>query len=86
MKLHLCSRNDKELVSSKCNNVRIDGEPHNTLRPAFAAGAVNGHDEITERQCLLLVIGFYDALILGSEVAIVWASASNQCCTSCPWG
>jgi hypothetical protein len=70
-------------VSAKRNNVRIDDEPHNAARPAFPAGLINSHDEITERQGSL-VIGFHDPLVLGSAVVIVWASASNQCCTSHP--
>ena len=53
------------MVSSKRNNVRIDGEPHNAPGSAYAADAVNGRDEITERQRLLLAIGFHGIKISG---------------------
>ena len=62
----------------------INGEANDSSRSAIPTDAVNGLDEVAERQCLLLVIGFHDPLVLGAEVAIVWASAFNQCCTSCP--
>jgi hypothetical protein len=73
-------------VATKRYHVRIDDESQYGARPAPPADAVNGCDEIPERQSLLVVIGFHDVLILVSEMAITWASASNQCCTSCPWG
>jgi hypothetical protein len=56
-------RNCKVPVSTKRHHVRIDGEPHNVARPAFPADAVNGRDEITKRQRLLLVIGFHGITI-----------------------
>jgi hypothetical protein len=68
----LCSRNDKALVSSKRNKVGIDGEPHNTLRPAFAAVAVHSRDQITERQCLLLVVGFHGINIRRATRRALW--------------
>jgi hypothetical protein len=66
------SRNDKALGPSKSNNVGIDGEPHNALRPAFATVAANGRDQITERQCLLLVVGFHGINIRWATRRALW--------------
>ncbi len=62
------SRNNKAIVSSKLNQVRIDGEPHNPFGLLFAVGGVNGRDEITKRQRLLLVIDLH-GLNIGQETA-----------------
>ena len=50
------SRNNKAIGSSKLNQMHIDGEPHNPVGLLFAAGGVNGRDQITRRQRLLLVL------------------------------
>jgi hypothetical protein len=49
----------KALFASKRHQARIDGQPHHASSPALAAGAANGHDQLTERQPLLLRIGPY---------------------------
>jgi hypothetical protein len=61
-------RNHKVTVSSKHDQVRIDGVPHNFSRPAFAAGVVNGGDEITERHQPFRVIGFHAMTISGEPM------------------
>jgi hypothetical protein len=55
-------------VSSKLNQVRIDGEPHNPFGFLSAAGGVNGRDQITKRQWLLLVIDLH-GMKIGRETA-----------------
>jgi len=57
---YFSSRNHKAPLSSKHYNPRIDSEAHNFSRLAMTASAVNGLNQITKRQCLL-VIGFHDA-------------------------
>ena len=68
------------------HKVCIDGEPHNASGPLFAAGVVNGCDEVTKPQAFPRRQGFHDAPCPCLEAEIVWASASNQCCTSRPCG
>jgi hypothetical protein len=57
----LLSGDYEALLSRELNEVRIDGQPQNSSRPANAAGAINGRDQITKHQCLLLLIGFHDS-------------------------
>ena len=52
-------RNHKALLSSKLNQVRLDGEPHNPSGLVFAMGVVNTRDELTKRQRLLLMIDLH---------------------------
>jgi len=47
-------------MCSKNNNARIDGKPHYGSRLAMAASVVNGLNQITKRQPLL-VIDFHDS-------------------------
>jgi len=56
---YFSSRNHKAPLSSKHYHLRIDSEPHNGSRPAMAASSVNGLNQITKRQ-RLLVIDFHD--------------------------
>jgi hypothetical protein len=62
------SRNNKAIVSSKLNQMRIDGGPHNSFGFLSAAGVVNGRDQITKRQWLLLVIEHH-GMRIGRETA-----------------
>jgi hypothetical protein len=53
------SGNHPALFSAKLNQVRLDGEPHNSFGFLSAASVVNGHDELTQRQDFLPAIGFH---------------------------
>ncbi len=63
-------RNHKASLSSKLNQVRLEGEPHNPAGLVFVVGVVNARDELAQRQRLLLVIGLHD-MNIGRETA--WA-------------
>jgi hypothetical protein len=54
--------NHKVPVTTKGDDVRIDGEPHKAARPAFSTGLVNGCDKCPERQSFL-VIGLHGRTI-----------------------
>ena len=43
-------RNHEASLSSKLNQVRVDGEPNNSSDPSFTPGVVLGHDEFTKPQ------------------------------------
>jgi hypothetical protein len=62
------STNNKAIMSSKLNQVRIDGEPHNPFGLLFAVGGVNARDELTKLQWLLLVIDHH-GMRIGRETA-----------------
>jgi hypothetical protein len=47
------------LVFSEHDDVRINGEPDDSLGVAIPANAVNNLDEVAKHQCLLFVIGFH---------------------------
>jgi hypothetical protein len=53
------SRNHKVLLSAKLNQVRLDGELHNSFGFALAPDIVNMRDEFAECQESLPVIGFH---------------------------
>src|ERR1035438_1213438 len=50
-------KNHKAIVSSKFNQVRIDGQPHNPSGFAFAPSVIDARDEFTKRQASLPAIG-----------------------------
>ena len=50
---------DITVAPLKHHQVRIETEPQNSSGPAFAAGAVHGRNQITERQ-RLLVVGLHE--------------------------
>lgn len=54
-----CSGNHKALLSAKLNQMRPDGEPHNSGGFAFAADFVNARDELAKRQGFLPAIRFH---------------------------
>jgi len=65
-------------MSSKLNQVRIDGEPHNPFGLLFAVGGVNDRDQITKRQCtkrqwLLLLIDHHGMSIGRETVRALWS-------------
>jgi hypothetical protein len=72
--------NHKVIASSKLNQVRINGEPHNPFGLVFAAGVVNARDELTKRQCLLLLIGFHDPRLGQATVRVLWGVYPIQDC------
>jgi hypothetical protein len=80
------SRNNKTIVSSKLNQVRIDGEPHNPFGLLFAVGGVNGRDEITKRQRLLLVIDLHGMRIGGNRAGAVGLYPISRVTTPMPTG
>jgi hypothetical protein len=57
---------------SKHDDVGINAEPDDSSSPAIPAGAVNGLDEIAERQCPLLVIGFHATTISSEALRVLW--------------
>jgi hypothetical protein len=59
-------------VSSKLNQVYIDGELHNPFGVLSAAGVVNGHDELTKRQVFLPAIGFHDTRLGPIAARALW--------------
>jgi hypothetical protein len=59
-------------MSSKLNQARINGEPHNSFGFLSAAGVVNACDEFTKRQCLLLVINHQDMNIGQTAAQTLW--------------
>jgi hypothetical protein len=52
--------NHRALVSAKFNDVRLDGELHNSAGIAFVAGVVNACDKFTERPGSLRGFGFHN--------------------------
>src|SRR2546422_2046339 len=71
------SRNHKPPLSSKHNQARIDREPQKGSRPAVSASAVNGLNQVTKRQCLL-VIGFHDTHLSFAQRVGGVAAAARQ--------
>ena len=55
----LCLNNHIPVAPLKLDQVRVESEPQNSSGSAFATGVVNGRDQITERQRLLLVMGLH---------------------------
>jgi hypothetical protein len=62
------SKNRKALLSTKLNEARLDGEPHNPPGLLSAAGVVNARNELPKRQGFLPAIGFHGRNI-GRETA-----------------
>jgi hypothetical protein len=59
-------------VSSKLNQARIDGEPYNSTGLSFTPNVVHGHDELTKRPYLLLLIGFNKTRLGQPTVRALW--------------
>jgi hypothetical protein len=59
-------------VSSKLNQVHINGEPYNPFGFLSAAGGVHGHDELTKRQVSLPAIGFHDTRLGRVTARVLW--------------
>jgi hypothetical protein len=57
-------------MASKHHPLLIDGEPNESCRRAFAADAVDGRDEITKAQ--FLMIRFHDRRIDGQTAERLW--------------
>ena len=60
------------LLFSEHNHVGIHGEPNDSSSPAIPTDAVNGLDEVAERQCLLLVIGSHGSTIAREALQALW--------------
>jgi hypothetical protein len=52
-------RDLKALWPSKLNQVRVDGQPHKSFRPAVPPSAISASNEVTKRQYLLFAIVFH---------------------------
>lgn len=65
-------RNHEASLSEKLNDVGIDGALDNSSGPLLAADVVNGHDEITQRECLLLLNHFHGLRIRRSTARTLW--------------
>jgi hypothetical protein len=63
---------------SKHDDVGINAEPDDSSSSAIPADAVNGLDEIAERQYPLLVIGFHSTTISRNALRVLWGVH--------PWG
>jgi len=59
-------------VFSEHDDVRINGEPDDSLGVAIPANAVNNLDEVAKRQCLLFVIGFHAMTIRREVLRVLW--------------
>jgi hypothetical protein len=66
------SRNHKPLLSAKFNQVRLDGEPHNSTGFAFAAAVIDARDEFTERQGFFLAIAFHVLKCKLENLVMLW--------------
>ena len=58
--LQLLPGDDEALWPQERDQARIDGEPQNSSRPAFAAGLKHCGDQIAKHQRLLISIAFQD--------------------------
>jgi hypothetical protein len=79
------SRNYKALRAAQFNQMRLEGEPHNSFGLVFAVDVVNARDELTQRQRLLLVIDLH-GMNLGQETArALWGVSppENRCQPGC---
>ena len=71
-------RNHKAIVSSKLNEVRLDGESHKPSGLVFAVGVGNARDEFTKRQRLLLVIDLHGKRMGRETARALWGVSPNS--------